>query len=205
MTAVITLKDIAAELQNKVDEIDALLSDIYAVVKRGMIEKFTAAGGCTHCRGYHVVRGHEWHSERYACTHCSASDAERTGICPAEDSKYDPGLLYHFNDDIVLNSVLFKTMADVVLAERADYRTILNDVEAHAHPRWVADITGCEVLVVKGTKVPRGTVGRVDFVNVDNSMYGTVLSITTAGGKTYRYVALKNCEIVYDPKRHKFA
>lgn len=189
----VTVKDITAEFQVKVDEIDALLADIYSVVKRGMIEKFKLNGGCERCKGRGFRKFYEFgesYSERCVC------DGAKSGIvCPDDDDKYIP----NYADDVT-DSDLWHAMTDTLVEERATYMLMVAAGKSHMNPK-TRQLIGQDVLVIKGRKVLPGTVGRVEYVNA--RQYDIAVVLVTADGKKYT-TSLYNVEVIYDRTRHDF-
>lgn len=158
-----------------------------AVAERNRSE-WLAAGGCTECNGWGTIL--TWMT-------LDGSAYDEFGSCPADNctaftlgklpGSVAPGTGRYRGVAPLVYTPEEEALIAEIEAEIASLETLHREIEAEKTVR-----KGCDVVVVRGRKVPRGTEGRVFWVG--DSPYGVRVGINTPSGETV-WTAAGNVEV----------
>jgi hypothetical protein len=183
-----------AELQRRCDEQAKLIEEIKRDMRAQLQQQWKDAGGCARCggRGWVVT----WdtldslsgcYAEYGPCTN------EKEGTCTASTVGLDPGYhsMYDRNrgvrDPLMANSLAETVIVPLVQA-LATLGEALNTAKEETEVR-----KGSNVKVVKGRKVPKGTMGVVFWIG--SSEWGERVGIKDAS-ETVHWTSIDNVIVV---------
>lgn len=162
----VTLEDVQFEIDAEIEKLSGFLGGIAADIQASLAKAFEAADGCKTCwgRGWIVV----WDTldmmdgscaEFGSCTNpaCNEESRKKSGVHPRH-SRYDHR---RGTPDPLSTSDAYRCIGGPIVKQLDELRAASRELSYQRN----SFVKGDRVVVVRGRKVPVGTVGRVAWVS----------------------------------------